>query len=416
MHTTYEYSEIPPLFKQKLKDSNLKNKDKIFKNGKTRHYCGIVHIDGESLLILPKIDFLQTSDFKDKSSASLLSLSQRFARSQTENKEKNLKYLIYMLLYSQSMSNFEVDSAFESLQSEDILEFFIQIFAKNLFNEVERGFYKEYILCEENLRVLKGKILPIINSRKNFTKERIYCEYDEFTPDNRLNQFFYFASEVFAKIAKTDQNRKFLKDLLLIFDEVTLQRFSKKEWQEKYRFSRINERFSKSYDLAIFILEHLIFDFEDAKNLNYSFVFDMNKLFEKFIAKAFQESCNAKLQKEVDFGELKIYPDILLETQKIVIDTKYKIVNGFPRGEREKYEVGYGDIYQMFAYCKALGYKNGILLYPKHLNQKEESITILEDISIEIRFFELTSGVESFQEYINSTLLKAKGILEQVDS
>ena len=50
--------------------------------------------------------------------------------------------------------------------------------------------YKKYITEQDNLNVLKGKYLINENIKYNFTKNKIYCEYDEFSENNSLNQFF----------------------------------------------------------------------------------------------------------------------------------------------------------------------------------------------------------------------------------
>ncbi len=74
------------------------------------------------------------------------------------------------------------------------------MFASGLLNELKKGIYKEYITEQDNLPVLKGKYLINENLKYNFTKNKIYCEYDEFSPNNFLNQFFYLQSSIYKSL------------------------------------------------------------------------------------------------------------------------------------------------------------------------------------------------------------------------
>ena len=140
---------------------------KYFKNDwgriSTKQYCGIINFEDEDYFILPKI---------------------------SKDKDENLDIFMYMLMYTYDMKLENEELASCKNNKHNIIEVFVQMFARNLLKELKRGIYKEYITQEDNLNVLKGKYLVNENLKYNFTKSKIYCEYDEFSMDNTLNQFF----------------------------------------------------------------------------------------------------------------------------------------------------------------------------------------------------------------------------------
>lgn len=82
------------------------------------------------------------------------------------------------------------------------------MFARNFLKELKTGIYKEYITEIDNLNTLKGKYLVNENLKYNFTKSKIYCEYDEFSINNSLNQFFLYSIKYLMNSVK---DKKLLK-------------------------------------------------------------------------------------------------------------------------------------------------------------------------------------------------------------
>ncbi len=103
--------------------------------------------------------------------------------------QTNLNIFIYMLSFSNNI-NIKNEDLATSLnhQSNNILEVFIQMFAKNLFKELQKGIYKEHVTHKDNLTALRGRYLIDENLKYNHAKNKIYCEFDEFSIDNKLNE------------------------------------------------------------------------------------------------------------------------------------------------------------------------------------------------------------------------------------
>ena len=111
-----------------------------------------------------------------------------------------------MYAYDIKLENEDIASC--KNEKHNILEVFIQLFAQRLFKEFGRGVYKEYVTEQDNLTTLRGKYLINENLKYNFIKNKIYCEYDEFSMDNTLNQFFLYAVKTLLSFTK---NKKLLK-------------------------------------------------------------------------------------------------------------------------------------------------------------------------------------------------------------
>lgn len=345
---------------------------------KTTQYCGALKIGNQQLTILPKID--------------------------KQNDTSNLRYLTYMLSY---VYDLKVDESVASADVENspILELLISIFSSELIAEIEKGLYREYISVQDNLLVMRGRFLAGIDARTNFVRDRIYCEYDEFSPDNPLNALFAYTVEVCRRVTKSDENRRRLGTLHLIFDEV-------KAYYNPHtviHWHRLNERFKGAYRIAELILKHITIRFDRTGGNDWAFMFDMNVLFEQFIGKIIKSIEPATiLQAENNFGNLKLKPDILIP-HCLIIDTKYKKVSG-------KEDVKRDDKYQMYVYGKNYKIDQTMLLYPKHLIDLSESKPLDlgkqgESVMLKMRSVELQSNVSNFREYIVEMKNKIEKVL-----
>ncbi|MDX4034971.1 McrC family protein [Aliarcobacter skirrowii] len=366
-NTIYEYESITD---EKLKNHiiNTIELHKYFtldwKDLKAKHYCGILNFDNQDFYILPKI-----ANYND---------------------EQNLNIFIYMLMYAYDVKLSNEQIANCANQEHTILEVFVQMFAINLLNELKKGLYKEYLTKQDNLPVLKGKYLINENLKYNFTKNKIYCEYDEFSSNNSLNQFFLYAVKYLQKFVN---DKKLLKQCELIFDEVEYKQVDINR-VETINFSRLNVRFKTSFEIALLLLKQSIPLFSKDKK-SFVFLFDMNILFEKFIARMVKElDNNAKIQNKHYFGDLTLKPDIILENQ--IIDTKYKKLNSLN-------DIKQSDKLQVFSYGINYKVENVMLLYPKHLDSIKYDLVLGKDdnkVELKIQTIDLNYDKDSFNEYI----------------
>ena len=366
-NTIYEYESIT---NEELRNHiiNTTKLHKYFtldwKDLKAKQYCGILNFDNQDFYILPKIA--------------------------NHNDEQNLNIFIYMLMYAYDvkLSNEQIASC--ANQEHTILEVFVQMFAINLLNELKKGLYKEYLTKQDNLPVLKGKYLINENLKYNFTKNKIYCEYDEFSSNNSLNQFFLYAVKYLQKFVR---DKKLLKQCELIFDEIEYKSVDINR-VETINFNRLNVRFKTSFEIALLLLRQSIPLFHKDKK-SFAFLFDMNVLFEKFIARMAKElDNNGKIQNKDNFGDLTLKPDIILKNQ--IIDTKYKKLDSLN-------DIKQGDKLQAFSYGINYKIENVMLLYPKHLDNINYDLVLGKEriVNLKIRTIDLNFSGNNYKEYID---------------
>jgi 5-methylcytosine-specific restriction enzyme subunit McrC len=363
--TIYEYSEVK---NDRLKEYILATPQlhKYFKLDwnvlRTRQYCGILNFDGQDYYLLPKIA--------------------------NRNDDTNLDIFIYMLIYAYDikLENEDIASC-KNDKSNTILEVLVQLFARNLFNEFKRGVYKEYITEQDNLPVLRGKYLINENLKYNFIGNKIYCEYDEFSMNNVLNQFFLYAVKTLLPFLK---NKKLLKQCELVLDEVELRLFDINTLH--VNFNRLSVRYKESYEFGLLLLSKVIPLFSKDKK-SFAFLFDMNILFERFVGRMIQErQPTAKLQNEKRYGDLILKPDII--TDDWIIDTKYKKLNS-------KEDIKQSDKYQMYAYGKNYDKPNTMLLYPKASYLEHFKYELwLGEIVLHVKSLDLDAECNNYGEYI----------------
>ncbi|EJF07697.1 McrBC 5-methylcytosine restriction system component [Thiovulum sp. ES] len=330
---------------------------------KTSSFCGSLKVGNSDILILPKI---------------------------SKSRDVNFKIFTYMILYSHDIKNRDIDS---STYHENLLEVFIDIFSKSLLEIINRnGLYKEYVSVQNENSFLKGKLILKDYILKRNVSSKILCEYDEFSANHKLNQFFTYTVRELKKFSK---NKLSLIKLEKIFSEV------EPIYNEKIEFNHLNIRFKENFNLAKFLLKHLT-NKKIRNSENFSFMFDMDLLFEDFIGKIFKEVANAKLQEVGYFGNLKLTPDIVLDD--LIVDLKYKIF---------KDEVKKEDKYQMYIYGNNFERKNTMLLYPKHFKNVETKLKLGNNehgLNLFVRTIDLDSD-SNYKEYISEIKKRIERIL-----
>ena len=335
-----------------LKCQKLESALKVTRHGiKTKSWVGVIKYKNLHLEILPKLI------------------------SANDDRSTILKNLIFMLSYTKKLDIKTNDNAKLSTEKNPFIEILIREFAASLFEALKRLTPKRYVREEENLNYLKGKIKFSENIRYNCTNQaKFYCEYDEFSQNNLLNQLFLFVSTCLYNISNNSYNKKTLKFIINYYSDISFVRFDKFKVR-KIKLTRNQELFKKAFNLAKMFVEQTSVDLSKNKFENITLVWDMNKLFEEFIFELIKRKipeCKAIAQKpkrllkreNVTRRDTRI--DILIQNPQVIIDTKYKKFTNFD-------DISSADIYQVTTYCLLHNYKRAILLYPQY-DKKEPDI------------------------------------------
>ncbi len=337
-----------------LKCQNLDSVLKVTRHGiKTKSWVGVIKYKNLHLEILPK---LISADVNNDNKIS------------EDERSIILKNLIYMLSYTKKLDIKTNDNAKLATEKNPFIEILIREFATSLFEALKRLTPKRYVREEENLNYLKGKIKFSENIRYNCTNQaKFYCEYDEFSENNLLNQLFLFVSTCLYNISNSSYNKKTLKFIINYYSDISFVRFDKFK-ARKIKLTRNQELFKKPFKLAKMFVEQTSVDLSKNKFENITLVWDMNKLFEEFIFELIKRKipeCHASAQKTKRLlvrdketrRDTKV--DILVQKPEVIIDTKYKKFKTFK-------DISSADIYQVTTYCLLHNYKRAILLYPQY--------------------------------------------------
>ncbi|PEQ30018.1 McrC family protein [Bacillus thuringiensis] len=259
-----------------------------------------------------------------------------------------------------------------------LLEIFGRIYASHLFKELTKGIMMEYQQVENNLMMLKGSLIVRKHITENLSRNKkymAYCEYEERTINHEINQVFVAANQLLLKNIKDIETQKLLKQIYHMLDGVQPRTFSKKQLT-RINLDRINKRFEAPLLLAKQFLMNVTASFSVKNNNSFSFLFEMNDLFEKYITAlvklvtkhaVYEQHKEYKLLVNERNGNdiFQLKPDIVVDEGniQIIIDTKWKtLTNGNRSGVKRE------DLFQMYAYLTRYDRaKTAILLYPKQL-------------------------------------------------
>lgn len=281
-----------------------------------------------------------------------------------------LPNLMFMLSYVKKLDIKTTSTGKISESKNPFLEILIREYAQSLFNCLKRLTPKKYIKEEDNLNYLKGKLK--FNEQIKFNcanKAKFYCEYDEFSENNILNQLFVYVSTCLYNVSKDGKNKKILKQIIDYFCDIKLVKFDKYKVQ-KIRLSKTQQMFEKPFNLAKMFVENSSVDISKNKINNITLLWDMNILFEEFIFQClkrhtgldphYQKGRALLIETEGRHKYGRTFVDMYIEKdgKKIILDTKYKLNSG------KNNDFENTDVYQVMTYCLIHKSNKAVLIYP----------------------------------------------------
>lgn len=311
---------------------------------KAQQVVGVLAVPGRTLEILPKID---------------------------GEDDAVRKALVRMLAVAHNLRVADNALAGMARQTHDLLELLIRLFAARLLSAVRRGLPRRYIACEEDLRLLRGR-LDVVGqfTRHAVRPDRLACRFDELSEDTPLNRVIKAAVLRLARMTRSAANARLLAELAARFE---FTGDSARPLEEPVRLDRTNTAYHDLYRLARLFLEGEWQDTATGRPAGFALLFPMNDLFEEFIGRSLQLALAPRpvrlqarsehaLKEENGSSLFALQPDAVVEPPggRIVVDTKWKELNL----DRRYLGVVPGDIYQVLAYGRAYGAARAILLYP----------------------------------------------------
>jgi len=333
----------------------------INKGVKFCEYVGVISTKYLTVEILPKADKISNKNDDDAA------------------KKKWQRVLIDMLKSCGYLEVKSTSNANLKIKTNSILELYVSLFLQEVETLIHHGLIKKYRKVTENKPFCKGKIEFSKHITQNHIhKERFFIQYSIYDTNNHLNQILNETLKIIPQITDNSILLGFAGKLGLDFPELTPKNVSESDF-EKIKYNRKTERYKTAIAIAKLLLLNYHPDIQKGKENVLALLFDMNMLWEKYIARQMKKikdlPYHVRTQSSKKFCTIyRVRPDIFLENNSsdktrrsnIIIDTKWKIL-----WDRKP---SIDDVRQMYVYNQYFDSNQSILLYPTLIGKAPEDI------------------------------------------
>lgn len=277
-----------------------------------------------------------------------------------------LNNLFFMLTYAYDLPRLREEQA-QLDMAEDLYEFIVTIFVQQVEMLVRQGIHQAYIDREESDHFLRGRLMIAEHLRHNAgVHSTFYQRRNDFTPDILENQILLHTLHQLTrrgsrKPALTHRLRRTQSAFSMVQPAAVTP-----DDCDRVHYTRLNEVYRTPIGLAKLLLQHLSVEGTQGHHHFFAFLFDMNQLFELFVARYLQSSLaehpryrldiQHQIWLDVDHKE-KGKPDLWIEAGNhpvLILDTKYKKFDSTPSE---------ADRNQMIVYCHTQRMNHGLLIY-----------------------------------------------------
>jgi 5-methylcytosine-specific restriction enzyme subunit McrC len=293
----------------------------------------------------------------------------------TDDKETWRSLLIGML---KAVSNFEIRSTSNAnlkVKGNTILDLYFELFINEIETLLHGGLIKKYRKKEGNNTALKGNIVFSKHLQKNIThQELFFTRFTTYEVVHPLHQILYKTILLLKQINSNPSLDSRIGALLLNFPVMPNIKVSEASFS-KIIFNRKSLAYKKAIEIAKMILLQYHPDVNKGKNDVLALMFDMNKLWEKFVYmslkkhKPIANSITAQSSKNfwqpISGRKTTMKPDLIIDIgnkEYLVLDTKWKNLNGNNPSP--------DDLRQMYVYHHYYNAKKVALIYPGDFESK----------------------------------------------
>lgn len=321
-----------------------------------RQFCGVIQLDGLTIEILPKIHGKES----DPGSCRTV--------------------LIKMLRRAGLIKVHRGAGAAVHVQKHSLLDIFIQEFCLLVQEQVRIGKPRNYQQQENNLHVVRGKLLVPQQLRVNLHhRERLYCQFDELTDDILINQIVKYTLRILLPQCRVNAAKKAVIEQLMQHDAISDCVITSADFQ-RIDLNRTNKRYEAILAWCRLFIDAHSPDVTAGDHTLLSILFDMNLLFERWIAaelrpiarragfKLKEQSPRKFLAYRADLDHRPVFqtrPDISLVDSNgqvvWILDAKWKLLDPV----EAKLGIAQQDLYQIAAYANRYQIGSVALAYPR---------------------------------------------------
>ena len=284
--------------------------------------------------------------------------------------DKNDYFLHYMLQKVLCLNIFDLE---HSSDKDDSFDFLIYMFTHFFQKAIRQGIYKSYQKREYNDANVRGTIDINRHIKNNIPfGGKVAYKTREYSRDNDITQLIRHTIEYIDTKNKGILNiaKEEVKNSISQMIEAT-PRYDKNKRQNIIgrNLKKLNHPYFYEYEplrkICVQILKHEEIKYGREENKIYGILFDGAYLWEEYIWTILKDlNFKHPRNKEKTDGvkllndKWNVYPDFYNYDKKIVLDTKYKMLN------RNNEEIDGSDKHQIISYVYTLGAKKGGFVYP----------------------------------------------------
>lgn len=352
---------ITPNQLEKLCQFNDNNKNKYFtviRNGvKFANYVGVIQIGSLVIEILPKADKVTLTN---------------------TNKEAAFKkwrgVLLRMLAISGDLKVETVSDTMLKRRYNSLLELYFDLYLKEVSQLLRKGLIKKYRKESSNVLALKGRIQFSKNIQQNLIhQERFYTIHQTYDYEHLINQVLLKGLCVLKTLSINESTISKADKLQFLFPDIKEINIDQASF-DKININRKTESYTQALNIAKMLILNYSPDISKGQDNMIALLFDMNKLWEKYIYKRLKQgedgSYSVGFQNQQKFWENRVIkPDLVIEKgtgdskETVIIDTKWRLVEDNKPSDDE--------LKQMFAYNSYWESTKSILLFPKFESSKD---------------------------------------------
>jgi len=319
-------------------------------------FVGLVVVEDLQVEVLPKVDGWATT-------------------------AKAREALLRMLVTAHDLDVKSSDMAACVAQEEPVLASLARIYLLKLAEALRRGLRQEYKAHEDQLPRVRGKINWAAQLRLEITHVPGFaCRFDDRSEDTPLNRVLKAALRVAERILASDGLGPLRLEVRHAMEGVTETRMTATQIAAVH-LDRMSCHLAPLLTLAKLLLGQANPDFGEVqaqRNKTFAFIWDMNVLFETYVAKVAKatlepDGVTVFAQAEAGLylgvyadsgkGAFALRPDLVLHgggVGTIILDTKWKRLEpNTPNGG-----VSPADVYQVNAYAQRFEADSVVLAYP----------------------------------------------------
>ena len=291
------------------------------------------------------------------------------------------RLMIEMLRCLGGFRHVQTDSAKLVATRMPLLEVFIGEFLLAVEHIVKQGLRSDYAVRRDNLFALRGKLQIATHLRQNLCRrDRFFADFDEFSTNRPENRVLHAALRRALAWTASRANQQLARELCFVFADVPESARPAADFS-KVRLDRGMGHYADALAWARLMLgdESPLTGAGDHRAP--SLLFPMEAVFEAYVSKHLvrqlahpftlkTQARSFSLVTHLGQDWFRLKPDLLVQessSNRLVLDTKWKLLDDKKATASDKYGLDQGDFYQLHAYGPSYldGQGDVVLIYPR---------------------------------------------------